>query len=233
MKYFLTKYYSNIRKKPLGEILGVATPKTLLYSIADSIEYEGMIWQFGFIFDQNGEWHEGYVAISNGQNVYLEEFVPHIQIPFPFKSNVYLTQLFGENPKTYAKFGLKGHNGVDLVGIDKNIYSIGYGQATKDYDHNGYGNYVKVVGPTLTTIYAHLSSIVIENNSIVQQGQLIGVEGSTGNSTGSHLHIDIRLNSADNNDNGFKGRVDPLVYFESWGKIVFPDYVKGMNNYDK
>lgn len=231
MKYYLTKYQSNIREKPLGLILGVADPKTFIYSVTEPIEHEGIIWIFGFTFGSNGIWHEGYVALSKDGNIYLDEFNPHLFVPSPFKQTTYVTQLFGERPQVYAQFGFKGHNGVDLVGTDKNVYAIGFGQAYVGFDKNGYGNFVKVTGPTLTTIYAHLSQVLISNGS-VNQGQLIGVEGSTGNSSGSHLHIDIRLNSCDIY-NGFGGRIDPLVYFNTWDKLIFPDYVKGMNNYDK
>lgn len=231
MKYYITKYQSNIREQPMGRILGVAHPHTFIFSVTEVIKHNDITWVYGFIYDMNGRWHEGYTAISNGDNIYMNEFVPHVQIPLPYKMSAYVTQLFGERPKMYAPFGFLGHNGIDLVGFDKDIYTVGFGQATVGYDPNGYGKFVKVVGPTLTTIYAHLSNITI-SDGVVHQGQHIGLEGTTGNSTGSHLHIDIRLNSCDIN-NGFGGRIDPLVYFQTWETLIFPNYVEGMNNYDK
>jgi len=61
----------------------------------------------------------------------------------------------------------------------------------------GYGNYVIVThGNGYATLYAHLSAITVSANQPVQRGQQIGAEGSTGFSTGPHLHFEIRLNGA-------------------------------------
>jgi murein DD-endopeptidase MepM/ murein hydrolase activator NlpD len=60
---------------------------------------------------------------------------------------------------------------------------------------NGYGNYVIIShGNGFSTLYGHLSAINVSVNQPVQQGQQIGAEGSTGFSTGPHLHFEIRLN---------------------------------------
>jgi murein DD-endopeptidase MepM/ murein hydrolase activator NlpD len=61
----------------------------------------------------------------------------------------------------------------------------------------GYGNFVLVThGNGFATLYAHLSSISVAAGQAVRQGQVIGAEGSTGYSTGPHLHFEIRLNGA-------------------------------------
>ncbi|HXM54263.1 MAG TPA: peptidoglycan DD-metalloendopeptidase family protein [Candidatus Dormibacteraeota bacterium] len=68
----------------------------------------------------------------------------------------------------------------------------------------GYGNYVMIThGNGYMTLYAHLSSISVSVNQTVQRGQMIGEEGSTGFSTGPHLHFEIRFNGA---------YQDPLAY---------------------
>ena len=59
----------------------------------------------------------------------------------------------------------------------------------------GYGNMIEIDhGNGLTTRYGHLSKIEIQVGDMVQRGQLIGMVGSTGRSTGPHLHYELRLN---------------------------------------
>ena len=64
-----------------------------------------------------------------------------------------------------------------------------------------YGKHIKIRCNNVTTLYAHCSEIFVKEGQIVAQGQEIGAVGSTGNSTGPHLHFEIRV------DDRF---VDPL-----------------------
>lgn len=104
----------------------------------------------------------------------------------PYKGRFIVTQRYKEHE----------HDGLDLVGIDdKNIYAVEGGKvihAGKD-KHYGFGNYVAVeIQSGDVWYYGHLSAVKVSLLQAVDKGDLLGVEGSTGNSTGSHLHICIR-----------------------------------------
>lgn len=61
----------------------------------------------------------------------------------------------------------------------------------------GYGNAVVIDhGNGTRTLYGHLSSINVKKGQVVEKGQKIGVMGSTGNSTGTHLHFEIHVNGS-------------------------------------
>jgi murein DD-endopeptidase MepM/ murein hydrolase activator NlpD len=82
--------------------------------------------------------------------------------------------------------------------------------------HPQYGNVVDIDhGNELMTRYAHLSKILVEEGSIVQRGRRIGDSGSTGRSTGPHLHFEVRFRGAPQNPMRFLagGGVDPVASF--------------------
>ena len=116
-----------------------------------------------------------------------------------------ITQLFGCTDFLAEPYDpncptLHFHSGLDIAppfgtpvgAADTGIVSLvnfGWG--------GGYGNYVVIShGNGYVTLYAHLSAIDVSVNQAVKQGQQIGAEGSTGFSTGPHLHFEIRLNGA-------------------------------------
>ncbi len=89
------------------------------------------------------------------------------------------------------------HTGIDLCGNKgDNIYAYKSGTVIKtQYSNRSYGNMILLKHSDGTqTRYAHLSSIVVSNGQYVNCGQIIGYMGSTGNSTGNHLHFEIIVN---------------------------------------
>lgn len=95
------------------------------------------------------------------------------------------------------------HTGLDLVGVDsKEIHSTVYGtviRAGYENENNqkqGFGLriVIKQNGSNKYFYFGHLSAIFVKVGQVVSVTQKIGIEGNTGNSTGSHLHYECRLN---------------------------------------
>lgn len=88
------------------------------------------------------------------------------------------------------------HKGIDLISNsgDREVKSIGDGVIRGNFnDPNGFGNYVSIEHlDGKRVIYAHLASFKKKAGDVVKAGDVIGIEGSTGRSTGMHLHLEVR-----------------------------------------
>ena len=91
------------------------------------------------------------------------------------------------------------HNGIDIAGGDdygQPFYAAASGNVIwSGNDGGGYGNYVMIDhGNGYMTVYGHASALACSTGDYVNQGDVIGYVGDTGNATGPHLHFEIRLN---------------------------------------
>jgi murein DD-endopeptidase MepM/ murein hydrolase activator NlpD len=126
-----------------------------------------------------------------------------------------LTQPFGcttleIEPWSAACAGGHFHSGIDLAApLDTPIHAATGGLVTINRERGGYGLYIVVVSdPRLSTLYAHLDWPLVRPGEVVVAGQEIALMGSTGNSTGPHLHFEVRIAGVP---------VDPLPLLESRG----------------
>ena len=111
-----------------------------------------------------------------------------------------LTQPFGcttleIEPWSAACAGGHFHSGIDLAApLDTPVYAATAGLVTMHRERGGYGLYIIVVrDPQLSTLYGHLDWPLVQPGDVVAAGQPIALMGSTGNSTGPHLHFEVRI----------------------------------------
>jgi len=87
------------------------------------------------------------------------------------------------------------HNGTDMAApTGTPVYATGDGVVLRSRVAGGYGNLVEVAhGYGYVTRYAHLSRLLVAEGAVVRRGQMVGLVGSTGRSTGPHLHYEVRI----------------------------------------
>jgi hypothetical protein len=146
-----------------------------------------------------------------------------------------ITQLFGENPDFYKKWGYPGHNGIDF-GIANGTPVLAAAKGVVDkvsFEDGGYGNYVKLrhtdSSSTYYTYYAHLMQASVTAGQNVEAGTTIGFSNNTGASTGPHLHFGLRTSDQ---SGAYKGYIDPMPYLTNTvasgggmaGEVALPGY---------
>lgn len=108
-----------------------------------------------------------------------------------------ITSWFGARPASDTNgIGSTNHGGLDIgAPYGAPIYSAGAGTVTLADWYGGYGNAVMIdLDNGFTTLFGHMSTISVSAGDRVAPGQIVGLVGSTGNSTGPHLHYSIFLN---------------------------------------
>lgn len=110
-----------------------------------------------------------------------------------------ITSYFGGRSNPFSGYGYDYHPGID-IGNDYGapIYAGASGQVEFAGWFGGYGRYVKIShGYGYETAYGHMSSIAVSSGEYVNKGDVIGYVGSTGYSTGPHLHYEVIINGQD------------------------------------
>lgn len=164
---------------------------------------------------------------------FQENGFPAFAWPSTYVPN-FVTQPFGVNEEYYGKFGLPGHEGIDIrAPLNQEIIAVWDGVVKRVEFHSAYGNSIRlkheIKYPTgdvveLESIYAHFSMPSEHRvGDEVQQGEVVGYADSTGNSTGHHLHFGVKqfnfpeLRPPMEKDFPYD-LIDPTIFFE-WLKI--------------
>jgi murein DD-endopeptidase MepM/ murein hydrolase activator NlpD len=108
-----------------------------------------------------------------------------------------LTSSFGHRSDPFTGRRAR-HNGIDIPGpVGTPIFATADGTVGRAQRLGGYGNYVEIEhGNAIQTRYGHLSAIAVVSGQRIRRGDILGYMGSTGRSTGSHLHYEVRIAGA-------------------------------------
>ncbi len=188
-KVDLTKRLSPVNEDTLSLIWA---PTNQLVEIAEQVLINS-IWVTAF----------EYYASWDSKKINIYDFDPkdfkdtvHVKLYDPFFGSNWSAPL--KDTKINSEFGFRRyrwHHGTDLkLTTGDPVYNVFDGIVRmKSYDRNGYGYYVLVRHRNgLETLYGHLSKISVEIGQEVRAGEELGLGGSTGRSTGPHLHFEIR-----------------------------------------
>lgn len=142
-----------------------------------------------------------------------------LKIGYPLLDTFPITFDFGEAPYWYTKVFGYPHNGLDFGCPEgTSVLATDEGEViyTDDVPDSG-GTGVIIKHSWGSSLYWHLSKIFAKSGQHVGRGAVIGLSGSTGFSTGPHLHFAIKVTNAPNE--AMRGLADPKLYIENAGEI--------------
>ena len=127
------------------------------------------------------------------------------EFTWPCPASRYISSSFGNRLHPTLNVW-KFHTGIDIgCSAGKNIVAAASGKVIMSQWYGGYGNCVMIDhGGGIVTLYGHASKLLVSKGQVVKQGQVIALVGSTGRSTGPHLHFEVRKNGQ---------YIDPMSYF--------------------
>ena len=223
------------------DVLGEFGPQTTVVIQREGVTKDDLVWLRGGGITRYGE-AIGWVAQRTPGGVLLVGNVdplPGTDIPnaeigahlgSPYAAQCGIGQLWGENASFYRRYAydgveLLGHNGIDfLLPGGSSVYATEAGiVAMTEFEPDGYGLYVLISHAWGESIYAHLAAVAVEPGQRIRRGDQVGVSGSSGASTGPHLHFSIRIYPYDRGD-GWGGHSDPLPYLNP-STFLLPNYV--------
>lgn len=150
---------------------------------------------------------ENLIKLASNQYVYNGEYTGGLMTWPVAKSGTYITSNYGmrEHP---IQGVIKSHTGIDIgnAGFGAPVIAAADGVVSMASYYGGYGNCVMINhGNGISTLYGHGQKILTTVGTEVKKGDLIMEVGSTGNSTGPHLHFEVRINGQP---------TDPLPYVQ-------------------
>lgn len=139
----------------------------------------------------------------------ITELPTNGEMSWPLPGHLTISSYFGPRGSIFGYGGYERHTGVDIPApMGTPVYSATDGVVLKSgWDSSGFGNMVMIqYTNNITIIYGHNSSLVVSQGQRVSRGQVLSLVGSTGYSTGPHLHFEVRVNGSP---------VNPMPYLRS------------------
>jgi murein DD-endopeptidase MepM/ murein hydrolase activator NlpD len=138
-------------------------------------------------------------SLMSGQRALPQSFLANM----PLRSG-YITSPYGYRTDPFTG-RVKFHSGIDFAGAaGTHVFAVAAGIVTWAGEKSGYGNLVEINhGDGVSTRYAHASRVAVRVGDLVEKDQLVAYMGSTGHSTGPHLHYEVVRNGK---------QVDPATY---------------------
>lgn len=146
--------------------------------------------------DEISDFYEGYL----NRVIYNLSYTP---LGFPFPGSI--TSTFGHRENPFGGSNVETHKGLDIKGpIGAPVKAMAKGEVEFAGLRGGFGNCIMLKhGNGFETLYGHLSKILVSVGQPIDIGQQIGNIGSTGRSTGPHLHYEVHLNGKQINPESF------------------------------
>ena len=190
-----TAFAKNLDSTQIGAQLAASNPQETL-SINYSRPVAGQDYSVNSGGPESSDEDDSEDAALNNQIKTIQATMPADNVPNMWAHLGKINNEFGFRRNPFGGRSYEFHSGMDIDGERGDIVvAPGNGTVIKAGWTGGYGNMIEIDhGSGLTTRYGHLSKIDVSVGDAATRGQLIGYVGSTGRSTGPHLHFEFRLN---------------------------------------
>ena len=202
----------------------IRAPRRGLMSIQDGPrEVDGLHWWLVQLEYPETTRPAGWVTEGSrgGMRILAYDFLAdHIKVANPFEGQYALSQAWGSNPDFYGRFSyggvpLRGHNGFDFaLPMGTPLLTCDKGKVLRvSFGTGGLGKFVLMEHDWGESLYGHMDEIEVAVGQMLPSRSRIGVSGNTGNSTGPHLHLGIKIIPYRRTD-GWGGYCNPAPFMD-------------------
>lgn len=164
------------------------TPHTARYRIERA--GQGTAWETKEITEKTGKAAPAVLSADTA-SMRKQWIDSYLSVSYPLKE-IHVTSPYGVRADPFTK-KRKRHNGLDLRADRCETYAMMHGIVVKAGQDKVSGKYVTVRHGDFSVSYCHLSEWCVKKGDCVRPGDVIGISGSTGRSTGPHLHLTVRM----------------------------------------